>query len=241
MQNLSYVDAQCGFADFRNKYLTFPPSKFPKDPPSGKGQCNLWDKIYQAVLKINPCFDIYHITESCPIGFDPLGFPGSFPYMWYDDGGPLFNQTKFKKLINAPMNSNWMECSPGVLTTDTSPPSGVSVLPKVIDRVPRTIIAHGDLDYILIPNGTLLMIQNMTWRGQQGFRNAPTEPFIVPPHPDLGVPFLAGSGRYGTTHTERGVTWVETWMAGHMIPEHAPAAAYRQLQYLLGRIPSING
>ena len=46
--------------------------------------------------------------------------------------------------------------------TDSSPPSGLSVLPGVIERTERTIIGHGLLDMILIYNGTLLVIQNVS-------------------------------------------------------------------------------
>lgn len=50
---------------------------------------------------------------------------------------------------------------------DRSPPSGLSVLPGVIDKNERTIIGHGLLDYILIKNGSLIAIQNMTFGGAQ--------------------------------------------------------------------------
>jgi len=47
---------------------------------------------------------------------------------------------------------------------------------------------------------------------------------------------LAGFGEMGITHTERGLTWVEQWGAGHMAPQNTPSAAFRQLEFLLGRI-----
>lgn len=116
---------------------------------------------------------------------------------------------------------------------DLSPPSGVSVLPGVIERSQRTIIAHGvsspalqktymltedqALDMVLISNGTLLMIQNMTWNGALGFKQKPSDPFYVPYHDDPSLPTLAGAGVFGTTHTERGLTWVSVDLSGHSI------------------------
>lgn len=44
----------------------------------------------------------------------------------------------------------------------------------------------------------------------------------------------------GITHTERGLTWVEVFMSGHMVPQYQPSAAYRQMEFLLGRIKSLN-
>lgn len=99
---------------------------------------------------------------------DPLGFPGSFGYV--PQGAEVyFNRTGMiwvreaswsdltvisdvQKAINAPIGT-WEECSDGVLDIDTSDPSGISVIPRVTEKLNNTIIAHGDLDFILITNG----------------------------------------------------------------------------------------
>lgn len=83
------------------------------------------------------------------------------------------------------------------------------------------------------------MIQNMTWNGAQGFQSAPSDPFFVPYHSELSDSTLAGAGVFGTTHTERGLTFVTVNLSGHMVPQYAPAAAYRQLEFLLGQIDSL--
>lgn len=214
----------CGYTDFFNTYLTFPPAGPLPTPPSGSAPgCDLWDDIYNAVSAVNPCFDIYQVATTCPLLWDVLGFPGSFDYV--PAGATIyFNRTDVQRAINAPIQE-WAECSNGVLDTDTSPPSGLSVLPSVIERTNgRSTIAHGNLDYILIANGTLLMIQNMTWAGAQGFQTAPSEPFFVPYHAEAGASTLAASGVMGTAHTERGLTWVEVAMSGHMIPQYQPVS-----------------
>ena len=71
--------------------------------------------------------------------------------------------------------------SPG----DASVPSALGPLPKVIDMTENVIIGHGAYDYILLLNGTLATIQNMTWGGKQGFQEKPSTPFYVPYHPGL--------------------------------------------------------
>ncbi|KAI4120376.1 MAG: hypothetical protein LQ347_007106, partial [Umbilicaria vellea] len=202
--------------------------------------CDLWDAIYYAASEINPCFDIYQVATTCPLLWDVLGFPGSFDYL-PAGASVYFNRSDVQKAINAPP-TNWMECTNVnvfVNGTDNSPPSGLSVLPGVIEKTNKTIIAHGMLDYVLIMNGTLLMIQNMTWNGAQGFQSAPSDPFFVPYHSELSDSTLAGAGVFGTTHTERGLTFVTVNLSGHMVPQYAPAAAYRQLEFLLGRIDSL--
>ncbi len=242
---MAFIDSRaqsCGCTDFLNKYLTFPPPGPLPSPPSEASECDLWDDILNAVSLVNPCFDIYQIATTCPLLWDVLGFPGSFNYL--PTGAEIyFNRTDVQKAINAPIMP-WTECGGPVFVgpnnTDQSPPSGLSVLPKVIERLNKTIIGHGALDYVLIANGTLLMIQNMTWKGEQGFRYAPTDDFYVPYHTLQDPMTLAGAGVFGTTHTERGLTWVYTSLSGHMIPQYAPSASYRQLEFLLGRIDSLS-
>lgn len=237
MALLNSRDVSCGYKAFRQKYFTFPPPGPMPAPPAVTSACNIWNQAFAAASLVNPCFDVYQIATTCPNLWDVLGFPGSFDYV--PPGATIyFNRTDVQTAINAPIEE-WNECSGGVLTRDTSLPSGLSVLPSVIERSKRTIIAHGQLDMILLGNGTLLMIQNMTWGGVQGFQTQPADPFYVPYHPEYNLGATGGAGVFGTTHTERGLTWVETFLSGHMIPQYAPTAAYRQLEFLLGRIPSL--
>ena len=231
----------CGYTSFLNAYLSYPAKgKLPNPPdPSAEG-CDIWSDVLDAVSLVNPCFDEYQIATTCPLLWDVLGFPGSFEYL--PAGARVyFNRTDVQKAINAPIQ-DWEECSNKdvfVNGIDESLPSGLSVLPGVIEKLNRTIIAHGALDYILIANGTLLMIQNMTWHGQQGFQKRPSSEFFVPYHEELNQGTLAGAGVFGTTHTERGLTWVDVSLSGHMVPQYAPSAAYRQVEFMLGRIGSL--
>ncbi|OAK99268.1 carboxypeptidase cpdS precursor [Phaeosphaeriaceae sp. SRC1lsM3a] len=231
---------QCGYTDYIEKHLTFPPTgKFPTPANNSKVEgCNLWEDIYTNVFYSNPCFDVYAIATTCPLLWDVLGFPGSFDYL--PEGEQIyFNRTEVQKAINAPIQP-WAECSNGVLDTDTSAQSSWEVIPKVIDALDRTVIVHGELDFILLYNGTLMAIQNMTWGGMQGFQTAPSDPFFVPYHEDISLTSLSAKGIMGTTHTERKLTWVAQALSGHMVPQYQPSSAYRQLEFLLGRIDSLS-
>jgi carboxypeptidase D len=246
----------CGYTKYMQDYLVFPPPRpFPPQLPGADTsgnllpECDVFTDIFNAALVINPCFDIYQIATTCPLLWDVLGFPGSFNYL--PEGAKVyFNRTDVKRAIHAP-NINWMVCTNTnvfVNGIDNSPPSGSpgGPLPGVIERSKRTIIAHGALDMVLIMDGTLLMIQNMTWGGAQGFQKKPEDPFYVPyhapldpstdPHPST----IAASGVMGTTHTERKLTWVSIELSGHMVPQYAPSAAYRHVEFLLGRIDSLS-
>lgn len=131
---------------------------------------------------------------------------------------------------------------------DTSPDPIQSVLPHVIEATNRVLISNGDLDMIIITNGTLLSIQNMTWNGKLGFQSQPTEEMIVD-IPDLWYRkwFDAGpkagldgpQGVVGLKHYERGLMWTQTYLGTHVQPESQPRASYRHLQWLLGRIDDL--
>ncbi|KAH8719175.1 Alpha/Beta hydrolase protein [Phaeosphaeriaceae sp. PMI808] len=230
----------CGYNAYMDKYLTFPPpGKLPTPANNSKVEgCSLWADVYNAVFFTNPCFDVYAIATTCPLLWDVLGFPGSFDYL--PTGTEIyFNRTAVQKAINAPIQP-WAECSNGVLTKDTSPQSSWEVIPRVIDALDRTVIVHGELDYILLYNGTLMAIQNMTWGGLQGFQSPPVDPFFVPYHTDMSLTSLSAKGVMGTTKTERKFTWVRQALSGHMVPQYQPSSAYRQLEFLLGRIKSLS-
>ena len=89
----------------------------------------------------------------------------------------------------------------------------------------------------------------MTWNGAQGFQKPPVEPLFVPytaaldrlANGETSTPWNAdsGAGILGTAHTERGLTFSSVYNSGHEIPQYAPGAGYRQLEFLLGRIKNL--
>ncbi|OKO97879.1 Carboxypeptidase cpdS [Penicillium subrubescens] len=236
---------ECGYNQFLDKALTFPPPKhFPTAPDPSRRGCDVWDQIIKAATYINPCFNIYHLTDFCPFLWDEMGFPSLA-------GGPnnYFNQSAVQKALHI-SPTNYAVCGGNIFPNgDGSAPSALGPLPSVIERTNNVLIGHGWYDYLLFMNGTLATIQNMTWNGLQGFQKPPVEPLLVPYTDSLNaiangngqVPFTAdaGAGILGTAHTERGLTFSTVYGSGHEIPQYTPGAAYRQLEFLLGRIKSL--
>ncbi|EMD95261.1 hypothetical protein COCC4DRAFT_64974 [Bipolaris maydis ATCC 48331] len=243
-------DLECGYTQYYEKYFKFPPPKGPfpnlPDPFDSTGDvpiCDQFDNYAQAIAEVNPCFDVYHITETCPFKSTPLG--GTNPGDYVAPGTEVyFDRADVKKALHASPNSTWMLCTDknvfagaGVNGSDTSvPPANSGVLQNVIEKTNNVMIGSGDLDILLSTNGTLLALQNMTWNGAQGLTRYPSQNLYVPYHPEFNGGALAGAGYQGLWTKERGLTFYTARLAGHELPGYTPGVGYRMLEILLGRI-----
>ncbi|KZT13238.1 alpha/beta-hydrolase [Laetiporus sulphureus 93-53] len=219
MEFLDATAERCNYTDYYETYVTYPPAgllPLPGISIEADEGCDVWDAIFNAALLMNPAFNIYRIFDTWPILWDVLGFPGSFPQTQVS---PLyFNRVDVKEHIHAPGDVDWAECSDiNVFPNgDNSLPPAFTVLPNVIEKSERAVIVHGLADFVLIAEGTRIMIQNMTWNGAQGFQTPiASDSFIID-----------GVGSLGSVHSERGLTYFEVELAGHMVPEFSPAAAF---------------
>jgi carboxypeptidase D len=73
-----------------------------------------------------------------------------------------FNRKDVKAAIHAPVDDVWELCSAVSKVFpkgDASLPSAFTVLPNVIEKNKRTVIAHGRLDFLLIAEGTRIVLQ----------------------------------------------------------------------------------
>lgn len=259
-QRLHDIADKCNFTSYEKDYLQYPPSgPAPSEPPgldrpgpggmwSGSRPCgNFFRTMVKEMTKLNPCLNIYNVLDKCPSLSDAIMASKSW-----------FNRKDVKRAIHAPLDVEWKPCRPVVFKgegDDNSRPSGEEVLPYVIEKTDNVILAHGAMDFILPANGVLLGIQNMTWGDKMGFQTAPRDPFFVPSYETdscdagsscsgdsylYGTETPSGTGIVGTTHHERGLTFVVTQLAGHMGPGDSPAGAFRHLEKLTGRVDSLS-
>ena len=251
MTQLRNMSARCGFDNYMEKYLTFPPpgpqpaippGSDPNDSSSLRSDCLTADVVADSALEVNPGWNIYEVSQMLPIPDDVLGFPATT--MFLPPGQQVyFDRTDVKRAIHAPEEVKWSICADAsvfVDDQDTSEVSGRSTIPSVIERTGNVMITHGMNDFVLVANGTLLAIQNMTWGGKLGFQEAPSSPLFVPHHPNPNITTASGQGIMGSTHTERGLTWSLVMLAGHQVPTWQSAVGYRQTELLLGRIKGLN-
>ncbi|KAK1988430.1 serine carboxypeptidase [Colletotrichum cereale] len=247
-QTVKDVSQKCGYDDYMRKYLVYPPTELQPGMPPGvdadgnvKPGCDVWSMVQEAAWEITPCFSVYTVTNLCPIKYDPLGFSDGSMYKAKGSGPVYFNREDVKRAINAPVDKEWMFCTETPVFTNRTDksikegPGSQPVLPNVIDRTHNVILAHGTKDFVVIDDGTLLTIQNLTWGGQMGFQKKPTAPLYVPYHENDNPETLAGAGVLGTVHSERGLTYLAVSTAGHFLAQDAPAVAFRSVEVLVGR------
>src|SRR5271155_4367757 len=258
MAELEAVDKECGYTGYLDHYLVFPPAG--QQPElyfnySSNSGCDINTLAQDGILEVNPCFNPYWAIQQCPILWDVLGSTGILAQT--APGTQIyFDRADVKKAMHAP-NISWTECSGPVFVGhggpqgegDLSPDPIQHVLPQVIEHTNRVLIGNGNLDYVILTNGTLLAIQNMTWNGMMGFQTKPTLQINIT-LPDLQYQALFtanGLGGYdgppqglmGIQHYERGLMWAETDLSGHMQPQFQPRVSYRHLEWVLGRIQQL--
>ncbi|PVG01434.1 alpha/beta-hydrolase [Serendipita vermifera] len=227
MKELDKTAKRCGYSDYMAKHLKYPPHgllPLPGNSITFDEGCDVWDMIFNAALLVNPAFNVYRIFDVYPILWDVLGFPGSFPN---EQTTPLyFDREDVKSVLHVSSNKTWEECSSIDVfpNGDSSLPPAFTVLPSVIEKSQRSVIIHGLADYILIAEGARIVLQNMTWAGKQGFqKELKKDSFIID-----------GIGAYGNMQSERGLTYYEVSLTGHMVPQFAPWAGVQSMQYLMG-------
>lgn len=228
LAQIDQIADKCNYNSYLKKYLTYPPPPAPFALPGTSIKadpgCDVYDEIVEAALLLNPAFNVYRIFDMPPVLWDVLGFPGTFPQIQVNP--VYFNRQDVKAAIHAPMNVQWSECNSPVFvgSGDTSPLPTWDVLPRVIKHGVPVVIIAGLADYVILSEGIRIGIQNMTWGGAQGFQKAPI--------PDSFI--LNSVGAAGTVQSERGLTFYELPLTGHMISQFNPPAAFQSMEFMLG-------
>jgi carboxypeptidase D len=197
---------KCGLTTFVDKNLKYPPSG---RLPDYSRTCQPFNTYYNLANQRNPQFNIYNIDTPTPDPNSPLGYPNSGNEQYLHN--TFFDNYDLQTYIHAP-HQKWVECATVFPTGDKSkkpdrqPDFSHSILATTIEKSKKFIIMNGNLDGLLITNGTSLALQNLTWNNAQGFSKAPLTPLYD----------LEGNQK-AISITERGLSYAVVPQAGHMV------------------------
>lgn len=169
-----------------------------------------------------PCFDVYDIHHDCST-IDTLTLMAEY-----------FSRADVQAALHVSGRGTYSACNSTILGTLLGAPSVIppaySILPSLVTE--RNISLHiynGEWDMLLNHIGTELSIQNMTWRGAQGFSTKPQQLFYVDDAMPMNSSDRTGSGgRNATTKVagnwaeERGVSYHLFRGAGHSVFANKP-------------------
>ena len=66
MADLNKRSEDCGYNEFIDTAMTFPPSGPLPDPPKyHTPECEIWKDVHPAAAAVNPCWDVYDILTTC--------------------------------------------------------------------------------------------------------------------------------------------------------------------------------
>lgn len=261
-----------GYTSFYQEHFRFPPTgPMPTVNSSDSFSLRIRTMISNAMHLQEPCFNIQHITDTCPTNAWTPHSPDAFPLppavgtvaampdplLNPEDRGPYLNLTVVRNLLHVPPGREWSGKSlfnvytnpRNVSSGDDSPSALFTVLPGVLERIPgRSLFANGQLDMLIPSNGTLLSLQNATWRGAQGFSEYLPNILNIPSSglnstDEEGVwggytklEHAGRSGEMGRWAFERGVGFIDVAYAGHAIGRYNAPAMFRIIEVLLGRV-----
>lgn len=124
--------AEAGYTSFYEEHFTFPPKGvFPSANNSADFSSRIRGLIEDAMTLQEPCFNVYHITDTCPtlwswnaedaFPLPPFTQAGiQDPQLNPGDQGPYYNLTVVRDAIHAPVGREWEACSPNPVFTNPS-------------------------------------------------------------------------------------------------------------------------
>ncbi|KAF4826512.1 putative serine carboxypeptidase [Colletotrichum tropicale] len=236
-------NAKCELDAYLAKHLAYPPPPTPWENVKWDPDYDVVNHFDNYINAINPCFNGYHVLDTCPVLWDVLGFPS---VMYSPPNTTLyFNIPEVRKAIHVPVDyPSWSECQDPVFVGGEDNYNGTEHEAKFQTLVERTNNVHvgsGQADYVIQPNVTALGIQRIRWNGKQGFETQPVDELLLPDvdNTDDNVISWAGGNVQGVVHTERGFTHSTAKLSGHMVPQYNPGVALRHAEFMLGRVKSM--
>lgn len=210
----------CGNNAFLEKNLQYP-AKYRL--PSFKDECDTKGLFFTIMTQKNPTFNYYNIRKPNPTVVDKNAKMSRDIFL---------SDINVQKYINVREPKPYIQCQDVFpnddtdlsLPVDQNPSYENSILAQMIESSKRFYMLQGDLDAIVVANGTKIGLQNLTWNGGQGIKQIPTIP----------LKDLEGK-QQALASDERGLRFIEVKNSGHKVPMDQPSFALAAVLALLGK------
>ncbi|KAI9466665.1 alpha/beta-hydrolase [Lactarius psammicola] len=204
LAQLDSVAAKCNYTDYMAKHVTYPPQGLLPLPSTS--------------TEFDPVCDVWDMIFDAALLVNPafnMYHVLDTSILWDVLGFPgsfpqaqttpvYFNRADVKAAIHAPPTTNWEVC------TFDSPdvfPDGDASLPPAFTVLPKCYREEQSLR-----------------AGMQGFQKPLVDDSFI----------VDGVGALGKMQSERGLTYIEISLTGHMVPQYSPVASLQVMKYLLG-------
>ncbi|KAJ5113370.1 Peptidase S10 serine carboxypeptidase [Penicillium angulare] len=158
------------------------------------------------------CFSIYDLSHDCST-VNPIPLLEDY-----------FSRPDVQSALHVGESGVYTACNGTILSTlednDFVEPPEYSLLPSLVTKHNISLhIYNGELDMLINHIGTELSIQNMTWRGAQGFQRKPSRSFYADDAAPVenGTLLTNSSAKTGIWTAERGVSYHLFEGAGHSV------------------------
>eukprot|EP00397_Hematodinium_sp_SG-2012_P023478 GEMP01024394.1.p1 GENE.GEMP01024394.1~~GEMP01024394.1.p1 ORF type:complete len:471 (+),score=123.55 GEMP01024394.1:77-1489(+) len=171
--------------------------------------CQLSELLPFLISGLNP----YDMREKCKV--PPLCYD-------FEPISKFLNREDVKKKLG--VSAHWRKCSRVVnlMFTGDWMKNYQQLLPELLDSGIKVLIYAGDSDFICNWLGNKHWTLKLKWDGKAGFNQAADEPYMV------------NKAQAGRRRSFKGLSFLQVYQAGHMVPMNQPEVALQMINEFIG-------
>jgi hypothetical protein len=212
-----------------------------------------WQNCYEKMDAGELPFHTFNVQDDCGIMWGILaagGNPNAYDISTWDANVDqitfasevFYNTDEVKQSLHAPMNITWHGCQGmgrrrlqvehahrRLYMDNDKPLSVVPYVAELLDAGIPVVVYNGDRDMTTNMVGSELLLNDMKWKGQDKWMDAPRGLWLLPD--ELRKPH--DQKQAGWAKELNGLTFLVVYNSGHMVPYNQPAPAGDLLERLL--------
>ncbi|KAJ3112744.1 Cell death protease, partial [Physocladia obscura] len=188
-------------------------------------QCDVVDFIafyYAALTNGSSCLDFYNINDPIPCSDNDQYYVQENLLAQYLNTPEVRAAVHVDPYLKNTVNMTWQLCTIISISqnVDEQYPNSDTFLPGLVEKGVKVFVYNGALDILIDYVSTEEVLANLTWGGETGFKNQPSN-------------WIVNGSDAGLRWSERGLTYFRVANAGHMVPADQPLSGAAILRELL--------